>query len=91
MTIFRALFLSIALMAGMIFGSSAPADAAPPAGLHRPCQYEDSNNCVWDARHMGNGAGRSFGVDGAGHIHYITHHRAHMMIFCHMGMADPNC
>lgn len=25
-----------------------------------PCKYEDSRNCLWDARHRGNGIGRSF-------------------------------
>jgi hypothetical protein len=26
----------------------------------RPCRFEDSNNCYWDARSRGNGKGRSF-------------------------------
>lgn len=26
----------------------------------RPCRYEDSKNCYWDARSRGNGKGRSF-------------------------------
>jgi len=26
----------------------------------RPCRFEDSNNCYWDARAHGNGKGRSF-------------------------------
>ena len=25
-----------------------------------PCETEDSDNCVWDARHRGNGTGQSF-------------------------------
>lgn len=25
-----------------------------------PCAQEDSNNCYWDAAHMGNGVGRSY-------------------------------
>ena len=25
-----------------------------------PCEYEDSTNCSWDARHQGNGQGTSF-------------------------------
>lgn len=32
----------------------------------QPCQYEDSSNCYWDAKTMGNGQGRSF-VDIGGH------------------------
>lgn len=26
----------------------------------RPCRYEDSDNCVWDARHRGNHRGTSY-------------------------------
>lgn len=33
-------------------------------GIHPKCKYEDGSGqrrtCVWDARHMGNGEGRSF-------------------------------
>lgn len=54
----------------------APANAAPT----RPCEYEDSVACVWDARHMGNGIGRSFIVSRTGHVKYVTHRRAHRLI-----------
>ena len=45
-----------------------------------PCKYEDSINCVWDAKHMGNGEGRSFKVSKAGNITYLTHRRAHHLL-----------
>lgn len=63
--------------------SSAP--AAPPAPVTsstqgvQACEYEDSVACVWDARHMGNGRGKSFRVDARGNVKYITHRRAHYL------------
>lgn len=46
----------------------------------QPCLAEDSVNCVWDARHMGNGKGRSFYVKKNGKRVYVTHRRAHRML-----------
>jgi len=38
-------------------------DEACTAPLILPhCPYEDSDNCMWDARHRGNGKGQSFYV-----------------------------
>lgn len=61
-----------------VAATTVPADAV--ARPHRACKYEDSSSCVWDARHNGNGRGRSFWTDGAGTVHYVTHARAHAMI-----------
>jgi hypothetical protein len=60
----------------------APAQAASvvPDSVRVPCQQEDSNGCVWDARHMGNGYGDSFRVTRAGRVIYISHHRAHALL-----------
>jgi hypothetical protein len=33
--------------------------------------------CVWDASHMGNGQGRSFRINRAGVVKYLSHDRAH--------------
>lgn len=30
------------------------------ASILRPCKYEDSENCYWDAGKFGNGVGRTF-------------------------------
>ena len=49
-TITAAVAIIIALGA-----TSASATAGPP-----PCEYEDSNNCFWDAGESGNGEGHSF-------------------------------
>lgn len=48
-----------------------------------PCEYEDSVDCVWDARHMGNGFGQSFKVGPKGHVTYISHRRAHHLLMDH--------
>lgn len=37
--------------------------------------------CVWDARHMGDGLGRSFKVRADGNVYYITHKRAHRLLY----------
>lgn len=53
----------------------APVDATPP------CVTEDSTGrCVWDARHLGNGTGRSFVVRASGRVVYVTHARAHLLL-----------
>jgi len=46
-----------------------------------PCEYEDSRGCVWDAKHMGNGKGDSFRAFKGGEVRYITHARAHRILF----------
>lgn len=37
-------------------------DACPNPIILQACEYEDSDNCFWDARFMGNGKGNSFYV-----------------------------
>lgn len=46
---------------------------------HEPCKFEDSRNCVWDAKHMGNQHGRSF-IDRNGKITFVSHKRAHRLL-----------
>lgn len=47
-----------------------------------PCEFEDqATPCIWDAKHMGNGSGRSFKVtrhDGS--VKFIPHRRAHYLL-----------
>lgn len=45
-----------------------------------PCKTEDSVSCIWDAKHMGNGEGRSFKSGPNGGIKYISHARAHRLL-----------
>lgn len=79
-----------------IGGCPAPADARPApspapvpdhtAGRVAPCRDDSGSSrrrvCVWDARHMGNGRGRSFyayrnAFGGDPVIRYVSHRRAH--------------
>jgi hypothetical protein len=49
------------------------------------CKYEDGSGqraCVWDGRHMGNGAGRSY-VIRFGNVTYVSHRRAHHLAYAH--------
>ena len=44
-------------------------DACPNPRFLGPCEWEDSDNCFWDARNMGNGIGESFYMlDGQRHV-----------------------
>lgn len=63
-----------------IVSASLSATPAHAAKQWKPCKYEDSLNCVWDARHMGNGHGRSLVAYKSGKIVYISHARAHRML-----------
>lgn len=42
---------------------------------------QGSRPCVWDARHMGNGLGRSFIVRRDGRLQYLGHSRAHALVW----------
>lgn len=77
-SIVKALTLTLA-SAVMVGTLSTSADAAPRQWS--PCKYEDqATRCVWDAKHMGNGEGRSFVVRKGGKVQYVSHARAHRML-----------
>lgn len=59
--------------------TAAPAVSAD-GGTRVPCAYEDSVSCVWDARHMGNGVGRSYVAKPDGRVIYVSHARAHFLL-----------
>jgi len=47
----------------------------------RPCDSEDQRTeCVWDARHQGNGIGASFYVTDNGTRVYLSHAFAHYFV-----------
>ena len=59
--------------------SASAADAA--LASQRPCKQEDSTSCVWDARHRGNGEGRSFWADDTyGKRAFYSHKIAHRLL-----------
>ena len=56
-----------------------------------PCRFEDGSGqapgCVWDARHRGNGIGRSFIVTRVGDretFTYVTHRQAHRLVAAYL-------
>jgi hypothetical protein len=61
------------------FNQCAKHDALPRTEW-MPCGFEDETNCVWDARHRGNGEGRSFFTDKRGTVHYLPHVVAHALL-----------
>lgn len=52
----------------------------PPRTEYMPCQTEDQHNCVWDARHEGNGMGQSFFSGKSGRVWLLPHHIAHYLL-----------
>jgi hypothetical protein len=70
------------LAAGVMLAGLAVSSPAVSAdgGTRVPCEYEDSNGCVWDGRHMGNGAGRSYVAKPDGRVIYVSHARAHYLL-----------
>jgi hypothetical protein len=71
--------LAVAAVA-VVAVTASPATAAD-GGTRVPCEYEDSNGCVWDAVHMGNGGGRSYVAKPDGRVIYVSHARAHALLF----------
>ena len=69
-----ALNLVLTLIA-VIWLAPAPAHA----GNARPCRNDEpvGGPCVWDARHQGNGTGKSFRVTRSGTVIFLTHREAH--------------
>ena len=58
----------------------APSSEGAPRTEYMPCAQEDQANCVWDARHQGNGEGQSFFTGRDGVTHYLPHHIAHYLL-----------
>lgn len=45
-----------------------------------PCEYEDSNNCVWNAKRMGLGGGDSYVATSKGRVIHIKHWQAYRLL-----------
>lgn len=67
-------------------GMAAKADAAPRTEF-MPCATDEGpdaqRNCVWDARHQGNGLGHSFFISKSGKVTRLPHSIAHYLIHPH--------
>lgn len=75
----RKIAATLAATAMVVATATLPAEAAPKRV--KACKYEDSVSCVWDARHIGDGKGRSFRAFKNGKIRFISHKRAHTLIY----------
>jgi len=75
--------VALAIIAGIMFAGFHPLPADASTGRQwAPCandEFVPGIKCVWDARHMGNGSGRSFFTNAEG-VHFISHARAHRML-----------
>lgn len=87
----RAALLAAALfIGGAVLAAPTPADAhRPPTDrpaltvrTWEPCANDEAAGgpCVWDARHMGNGQGRSFKVTARDRVRYVSHATAHALL-----------
>lgn len=72
---------TLVALAVIAAGLAAPAAADSGRTEYLPCGTEDAVNCVWDARHMGNGTGRSFFVGRDARVYPLPHHLAHYLIY----------
>jgi hypothetical protein len=81
--------LIFAVLAFGILGlvaATASAQASPaPRTEYLPCSTDEGpdgdRNCVWDARHEGNGMGASYFVGEGGKVYPLPHHLAHFLIY----------
>jgi hypothetical protein len=76
----RTLAAGLAAVAVTLVAVPAMADK-PGDGRLAPCKYEDSNGCVWDAKHMGIPGGRSYIATPEGKVIYVPHYVAHALLF----------
>jgi hypothetical protein len=74
-----ALALSVSLA-----GTAHATDQDPPIRTEwMPCAFDEPSpysNCVWDAKHQGNGIGRSFFAGKNERIWVLPHHIAHSLL-----------
>jgi hypothetical protein len=68
----------------VLLGLAVRADAQPRSE-YMPCSTDEGpdadRNCVWDARHNGNGMGDSYFVGEGGKVYPLPHHIAHALVY----------
>ena len=79
------LIMGVIALGALMIAATEKAEAAPaPRVEFMPCPNDEgdgNSNCVWDAKHLGNGEGHSFFVNRQGVTTRIPHHIAHYLIF----------
>ena len=83
----------VALSAGSAQASPPEHDQDPPIRTEwMPCGMEDDvvRNCVWDAKHRGNGKGNSFVAGRSARIWVLPHHIAHYLVVGNNSMGSYN-
>jgi hypothetical protein len=85
----------LAITTALLASPALSAPDAPGTGRLVPCSTDEGadgieqTGCVWDARHFGNGSGRSFLVTPAGRVVYLPHYAAHALVFGSYGEGSP--
>lgn len=64
----RKIIITLSIVIAALFAGLAPASADSQLP---PCEFEDSQNCYWDASERGNGVGNDF-IDVDGVVTYTT-------------------
>lgn len=81
-----AVAVAATLAAGIAVAGAPEADAATREPAIYMCPSDEGEApaavlpCVWDAKHRGNGIGRSFIIRRDGVVFHVTHQRAHRLM-----------
>ena len=75
----------IIISLGVMLQTASEAHGATTRTEFMPCSTDEGpdadRNCVWDARHIGNGMGNSYFVGEGGKVTPLPHHIAHFLIY----------
>jgi hypothetical protein len=74
----------IGLFAGWWLFPASADPVNPVRTVYLPCPTDEgdgNSDCVYDARHQGNGLGNSFYVGEGGKVSVLPHHIAHHLLF----------
>lgn len=89
-----ALGAAMVLTAATLGAARANADTEGVGVIAAQCRTDEGgirhHPCFWDARHQGNGEGRSFKRRWNGTVKYISHARAHCMTHWHAPGTCPS-
>lgn len=76
--------LATAIVGSLFIGVDSASATRPIIYQATPCAAEDGPGpCVWDAKHMGNGEGKSYRLRANGDTKYLPHKVAHCKLRPH--------